>query len=82
MKFILVLHLCSMITNKCIDPHIPGYQFTNHYDCAIAGYAISQKTLKLLVEDENYGLDRINKEKCDKIAILSSVKTSAFKSNG
>ena len=63
MKFILVLHLCSMITSKCIDPHIPGYQFTNHYDCAIAGYAISQKTLKLLVEDENYGLERINKEK-------------------
>ena len=63
MKFILVLHLCSMITSKCIDPHIPGYQFTSHYDCAIAGCAVSQKTLKLLTEDENYGLDRINKEK-------------------
>ena len=63
MKYILVLHLCSMISGKCIDPHIPGFQFTSHYDCAIAGYAVSQKTLKLLTEDENYGLERINKEK-------------------
>jgi len=52
-----------MITGKCMDPHIPGYQFTSHYDCAIAGYVVSQKTLKLLTEDENYGLERINKEK-------------------
>jgi len=63
MKYILILHLCSMITNTCMDPHISGYQFTNHYDCAISGYAVSQKTLKLLVKDEEFGLDRINNEK-------------------
>jgi hypothetical protein len=62
MKFILILHLCSMITGKCIDPYIPGYQFTTHYDCAIAGYALSQESLKRLKNDEYYGLDRINKE--------------------
>ena len=64
MKFILVLHLCSMITGQCLDSHHPGYQFKTHYDCAIAGYALSQESLKLLSEEEYYyGLDRINKER-------------------
>jgi hypothetical protein len=54
-----------MITGKCMDPYIPGYEFKTHYDCAIAGYALSQKMhLKELANDEEYfGLDRINKEK-------------------
>jgi hypothetical protein len=52
-----------MITGKCMDPFIPGYEFKTHYDCAIAGYALSQKSLKELANDENYGLDEINKQK-------------------
>jgi len=63
MKFMLILHLCSMITGKCIDPYLPGYQFTNHYDCAIAGYKLSGESLKTLAEDDVYfGKERINKE--------------------
>jgi len=62
-KFILVLYLCSMLNGKCIEPQIPGYQFESHYDCALAGYAMSQQSLKMLSEDEYYGLERINKEK-------------------
>ena len=63
MKFILVLYLCSMLNGKCIEPQIPGYQFESHYDCALAGYVMSQQSLKMLSEDEYYGLERINKEK-------------------
>ena len=63
MKYILILHLCSMITGKCIDPFVPGFQFESHYDCALAGYSLSQKSLKALKDDEYYGLERINKEK-------------------
>jgi hypothetical protein len=64
MKFILVLHLCSMLTGKCFDSSYPSYQFKTHYDCAIAGYAFSQESLKLLAQEEYYyGLDRINKER-------------------
>ena len=56
MKFFLVLYLCSMITGQCTDHHIPGYSFESHYDCAIAGYALSQ--------DEYYfGLDKINEQR-------------------
>ena len=46
-----------------MDPFIPGYEFKTHYDCAIAGYALSQKSLKELANYENYGLDEINKQK-------------------
>lgn len=64
MKFILVLHLCSMITGKCIDPFYPGYQFKSHYDCSIAGYAFAQDAMKNLAKDEEYfGLEKINTEK-------------------
>ena len=64
MKFILVLHLCSMITGKCLESHTPGYQFKTHYNCAIAGYALSGESLKLLSEEPYYyGLDRINEER-------------------
>ena len=64
MKYILILHLCSMVTGKCLDPHIPGYQFKTHYECAIGGYTASKNSLELLAKDEEYfGLDRINKEK-------------------
>ena len=52
-----------MLNGKCIEPQIPGYQFESHYDCALAGYAMSQQSLKMLSEDEYYGLERINKEK-------------------
>jgi hypothetical protein len=71
MKYILILHLCSMITGKCVDPFIPGYQFKTHYDCAIAGYGLSQKSLKELANDENYGLETINR---DKLAIRFECK--------
>jgi len=38
--------------------------FKSHYDCAIAGYALGQESMKLLGQDESYyGKDRINKEK-------------------
>ena len=63
MKFILVLYLCSMLNGKCIEPQIPGYQFESHYDCALAGYAMSQQSLKMLSTDEYYGIERINQER-------------------
>tara|TARA_R100000458_G_scaffold12773_1_gene10566 strand:+ start:930 stop:1163 length:234 start_codon:yes stop_codon:yes gene_type:complete len=64
MKFILVMYLCSTITNQCPTSSIPGYQFNSHYDCVYAGYAIAQKTYKNLVEyEEDFDIDRLNREK-------------------
>ena len=66
MKFILVLHLCSVITGKCMESSITGMMFKSHYDCAIGGYSMALHTFKHLKNDDYYGIDRINE---DKIAI-------------
>ena len=64
MKFILVMYLCSTITNQCPTSSIPGYQFNSHYDCVYAGYAIAQRTYKNLLEyEEDFDIDRLNREK-------------------
>ena len=38
MKFILVMYICSIVSNTCQNGYIPGYEFDSHYDCMIMGY--------------------------------------------
>ena len=52
-----------MLSNSCPNSTIAGYQFTNHYDCVNAGYAIAQKTYRNLSELEEWNIDYINKNK-------------------
>ena len=40
-----------------------GYQFTNHYDCVDAGYAVAQSTFRNLEELEEYNRDYIEQSK-------------------
>ena len=63
MKYILVLYMCSMNTGQCPSSSVSGYQFTSHYDCVNAGYAIAQKTYRNLKEFEEYDQDYINQNK-------------------
>ena len=63
MKYILVLYVCSMLSNNCPTSTIAGYQFTNHYDCVNAGYGVAQKTFRSLEELEDFERDYIEKEK-------------------
>ena len=63
MKYILVLYMCSMLSNNCPTSTISGYQFNNHYDCVNAGYAIAQSTFRNLQEMEEYEREVIEKQK-------------------
>ena len=63
MKFMLVLHLCSVVAMKCTDATYTGLMFADHYRCALGGYKMGYETFKRLEQDDYYGLDRINKEK-------------------
>jgi hypothetical protein len=64
MKFYLTLYICSMLSGQCVESFIPGYTFKNHYECVIAGYAVAQRTMKSLAEDNDYyGLEKINEER-------------------
>ena len=55
--------MCSMNTGQCPSSSVSGYQFTSHYDCVNAGYAIAQKTYRNLKEFEEYDQDYINQNK-------------------
>ena len=63
MKYVLVLYMCSMLSGKCPSNTFAGYQFTNHYDCVNAGYAIAQSTFRNLEELEEYNRDYIEQSK-------------------
>ena len=63
MKYLLILYLCSINTGQCPSNTISGFQFSSHYDCVNAGYAIAQKTFRNLKEHELWNLDHINKNK-------------------
>ena len=63
MKFMLVLHLCSVVAMQCSDSTYTGLMFKDHYSCALGGYRLGYDTFKRLEQDDYYGLDRINKEK-------------------
>ena len=63
MKFMLVLHLCSVVAMKCTDATYTGLMFSDHYSCALGGYKMGYETFKRLEQDDYYGKDKINKEK-------------------
>ncbi len=63
MKYILILFMCNMNTGQCPNSTISGYQFSSHYDCVNAGYALAQSTFRNLKEIEEWDLEYINKNK-------------------
>ena len=55
--------MCSMINNSCPENPRAGYQFTTHFDCVNAGYAIAQSTFRNLQEMEEYEREVIENKK-------------------
>ena len=58
---------------------IAGYQFTSHYDCVNAGYAIAQRHYRNLKELEEYDQDYIDQ---NKIVVKFECKEIGAKHNG
>ena len=52
-----------MLSNTCPSSTIAGYQFTSHYDCVNAGYAVAQSTFRNLEELEEYSKDYVEQSK-------------------
>tara|TARA_R100000781_G_C4049702_1_gene117066 strand:+ start:427 stop:660 length:234 start_codon:yes stop_codon:yes gene_type:complete len=63
MKFILVLHMCSLVSGQCPSNSISGLQFDNHYDCVANGYRVAHNTFLNLKELEEFERDYIEREK-------------------
>ena len=52
-----------MLSNTCPSSTIAGYQFTNHYDCVNAGYAVAQSTFRNLKELEEWDRQYLEQSK-------------------
>tara|TARA_Y100000389_G_scaffold187739_1_gene209505 strand:- start:800 stop:1000 length:201 start_codon:yes stop_codon:yes gene_type:complete len=52
-----------MINNSCPTSTVSGYQFSSHYDCVNAGYAIAQSTFRNLQDHEEYEKEIIERQK-------------------
>ena len=52
-----------MLSNSCPSSTIAGYQFTNHYDCVNAGYAVAQSTFRNLEQTEEFNREYIEQSK-------------------
>jgi hypothetical protein len=51
MKFILVMQLCSALSNTCEKPYTPNINFGTFYDCGISGYSIAGSTIKTMNQE-------------------------------
>jgi len=45
MKFLLVLHVCSLLTKTCPNMMYPREIYDSHFDCAIAGYTQAKELM-------------------------------------
>ena len=52
MKFLLVLHLCSVVTQTCPNMMHPQKIYNSWDKCAIAGYELSLTTFTKLDKNE------------------------------
>ena len=63
MKYVLILYMCSMVSNQCPSSTISGYQFNTYFDCVNAGYGVAQQTYNNLKELEDWDKQYINENK-------------------
>jgi len=50
-KFILVMYMCSMLTQQCNNGLYINQEYNSHYDCAVNGYKLASDAIKNM--DEN-----------------------------
>jgi hypothetical protein len=51
MKFLLVIQICSVITQQCTQPVEIG-RYKDHYDCATAGFINAMGTIREIGPEE------------------------------
>ena len=74
--------MCSVNTGQCPTSTVSGYQFSSHYDCVNAGYAIAQKTFRNLnninndLSTNNQNLPLVSNDTEDIIKYLNNDENS------
>lgn len=67
MKFILILHLCTMLTGQCYESLHVGLEFKDHRSCALAGYELAGKSLAQLNEKDVNDAELAVRFQCKKV---------------
>jgi|TARA_R100000479_G_scaffold136713_1_gene73312 hypothetical protein len=62
-KFVLILYLCSTISNQCPTQTLPGYSFDTHASCVEYGYRAAHSTFKALTDYEEFSPERVEKQR-------------------
>ena len=82
-KFVIVLYMCSMLSNNCPSSHFPGYSFNSHSECVEYGYRLAYGTFKNLEEMEEMEKEYIEnsrivvKFECRPVKVPKPKKTPA-----
>ena len=56
MKFLLVIQICSIVTQQCTGSYEVG-KYKDHYDCATAGFINAMGTMREI------GVEEVNNNK-------------------
>lgn len=59
MKFILIMQICSALTQQCASPIMTGPEFNSYKECAVFGYTISSEYLEQM-NDEKVNSEQIH----------------------
>jgi hypothetical protein len=68
-KFVLILHLCSLITGTCPSNQTFSYEFNDHYTCIKAGYQQSFISLNSLDPEEINNSKMVVRFECKELKI-------------
>ena len=67
MKFILILHLCTMLTGDCYESLHVNLEFKDHRSCALTGYELAGKSLAQLNEKDVNDAELAVRFQCKKV---------------
>jgi hypothetical protein len=52
MKFLLIIQICSVITQQCTDLIKIYPMYNSHFDCATGGFLIGMTTMREIGQEE------------------------------
>jgi len=58
MKYVLVMYVCSILTQSCENGSIPSLEFQTHKDCSLMGYKLAYMGVYEM-EDKRVNLEKI-----------------------
>jgi|TARA_R100000458_G_scaffold58295_2_gene66030 hypothetical protein len=73
MKFVLVLYVCSILSQSCDNGRIPSLEFQSHKECSLMGYKLAYMSV-FEMEDRKVNIEKIAvKFECRQINVFEDL---------